>query len=83
MSENRIILADKNGWKTATRTRCAIQDRGTGVTEREAQLLRDVAALKIDEIGPSDLSYPYDRNYFKRLTDKALLVRVGRGRYKL
>ena len=53
------------------------------VTEREAQLLRDVAALKIDEIGPSDLSHPYDRNYFKRLTDKALLVRVGRGRYKL
>ncbi len=53
------------------------------VTEREAQLLRDVAALQNEEIGPSDLSHPYDRNYFKRLTEKALLVRVGRGRYKL
>ena len=53
------------------------------VTEREAQLLRDVAASQNDEIGPSDLVNPYDRNYFKRLTDKALLLRVGRGRYKL
>ena len=53
------------------------------VTEREAQLLRDVAASQNDEIGPSDLSNPYDRNYFKRLTEKALLLRVGRGRYKL
>jgi hypothetical protein len=53
------------------------------VTEREAQVLRDVAALQSDEIAPSDLSNPYDRNYFKRLTEKALLLRIGRGRYKL
>jgi AAA ATPase domain len=53
------------------------------VTEREAQLLRDAAASQNDEIGPSDLSSRYDRNYFKRLTEKALLLRVGRGRYKL
>jgi hypothetical protein len=42
--------------------------------------LRDAAVLQNDEIGPSDLTHPYDRNYFKRLTEKALLVRVGRGR---
>jgi hypothetical protein len=53
------------------------------VTEREAQILRDVAASQNDKIGPSDLSNPYDRNYFKRLTEKGLLLRVGRGRYKL
>ena len=53
------------------------------VTEREAQLLRDVAASEHDELGPSDLSSSHDRNYFKRLTEKALLLRVGRGRYKL
>jgi hypothetical protein len=45
--------------------------------------LKDAAASQNDEIGPSDLSRPYDRNYFKRLTEKALLLRVGRGRYKL
>jgi hypothetical protein len=45
--------------------------------------LKDVASLENDEIGPSELSNPYDRNYFKRLTEKALLLRVGRGRYKL
>jgi hypothetical protein len=55
----------------------------SNVTEREAQLLRDAAALQNDEIAPSDLSTPYDRNYFKRLAEKSLLLRVGRGRYKL
>jgi hypothetical protein len=55
----------------------------SNVTEREAQLLRDAAALQNDEIAPSDLSTPYDRNYFKRLAEKSLLLRMGRGRYKL
>jgi hypothetical protein len=55
----------------------------SNVTEREAQLLRDTAALQNDEIAPSDLSTPYDRNYFKRLAEKSLLLRIGRGRYKL
>ena len=53
------------------------------VTEREAQLLREVAALQNEEISPNEIGHPYDRNYFKRLTEKALLVRIGRGRYKL
>ncbi len=53
------------------------------VTEREAQLLRDAAASQNDEIGPSNLSNAHDRNDFKRLTEKALLLGVGRGRYKL
>ena len=53
------------------------------VTEREVQLLREVASSENQEISPSELSNPYDRNYFKRLTEKSLLLRVGRGRYKL
>lgn len=53
------------------------------VTEREVQLLREVARAESDEISPRDLSRQYDRNYFTRLTEKSLLVRVGRGRYKL
>jgi predicted transcriptional regulator of viral defense system len=53
------------------------------VTEREVQLLRDVANAPIEEIGPRKLSNQYERKYFSRLTEKALLQRVGRGRYKL
>jgi AAA ATPase domain len=53
------------------------------VTEREVQLLRDVANAPIEEIGPRELSNQYERKYFSRLTEKSLLVRVGRGRYKL
>lgn len=52
-------------------------------TERELQLLRDIANAPSDEIGPRDLSNLYERKYFSRLTEKALLLRVGRGRYKL
>jgi hypothetical protein len=53
------------------------------VTEREVQLLREVARTENDEISPRELSGQYDRNYFIRLTEKALLLRAGRGRYKL
>src|SRR5437762_1284537 len=52
-------------------------------TEREVQLLREVARAEDDEISPRELGGQYDRNYFMRLTEKSLLVRVGRGRYKL
>jgi hypothetical protein len=53
------------------------------VTEKEIQLLKDVARAEHDEISPKELGNQYDRNYFSRLTEKALLLRVGRGRYKL
>jgi hypothetical protein len=53
------------------------------VTEREIQLLRNVANASSDEIGPRELNNQYERKYFSRLTEKALLLRVGRGRYKL
>ena len=53
------------------------------VTEREVQLLRDVAKAGNDEVSPRQMSNQYERKYFSRLTEKALLLRVGRGRYKL
>ena len=53
------------------------------VTEKEVQLLREIAKSGNEQISPGELSGPYDRKYFSRLTEKALLVRVGRGRYKL
>ena len=53
------------------------------VTEREVQLLREVAKAGNDEVSPRQMSNQYERKYFSRLTEKALLLRVGRGRYKL
>jgi hypothetical protein len=53
------------------------------VTEREVQLLRDIARTGNDEASPRDMRNQYERKYFSRLTEKALLLRVGRGRYKL
>ena len=53
------------------------------VTEREVQLLRDVAKAANNEVSPRQMTDQYERKYFSRLTEKALLLRVGRGRYKL
>lgn len=53
------------------------------VTEREVQLLRDIATSRSDEVSPREMSNRYERKYFSRLTEKALLLRMGRGRYKL
>jgi hypothetical protein len=53
------------------------------VTEKEVQLLREIAKSGNEQISSGELGGPHDRKYFSRLTEKALLVRVGRGRYKL
>ncbi|SRR5579875_1933690 len=53
------------------------------VTEREVQLLREIARTRNDEVSPREMNNRYERKYFSRLAEKALLVRVGRGRYKL
>jgi len=52
------------------------------VTEKEVQLLREIAKSGSEQISPGELSGQYDRKYFSRLTEKALLIRVGRGHYK-
>jgi hypothetical protein len=53
------------------------------VTEKEIQLLRHIAKAENDEVSPREMSHQYERKYFSRLSEKALLLRVGRGRYKL
>ncbi len=53
------------------------------VTDREAQLLRAVARSNDEEINVKEFDQQYERVYFSRLTDKGLLIRTGRGRYKL
>jgi len=53
------------------------------VPEREIQLLRALARSEDEQIGLKELPSGYDRVYFTRLTERGLLTRTGRGRYKL
>jgi len=53
------------------------------VPEREIQLLRAIACSEDEQIGPKELPSGYERMYFSRLTERGLLTRTGRGRYKL
>jgi len=53
------------------------------VAEKEIQLLRAMAQSEDEQIGPKELASRYDRVYFSRLTERGLLTRTGRGRYKL
>ncbi len=52
------------------------------VTEREVQLLRALARCEEQEINRKEFA-DYARIYFTRLTDKGLLIRTGRGHYRL
>lgn len=53
------------------------------VTDREVQLLRAVARSDEEGVNLKQFDQRYERVYFSRLTDKGLLIRTGRGRYKL
>jgi hypothetical protein len=53
------------------------------VTDREVQLLRALARSDDEEISVKEFDERYERVYFSRLTEKGLLIRTGRGRYKL
>jgi hypothetical protein len=52
------------------------------VTDREVRLLRAVARCEEEEINRKAFT-DYARIYFTRLTDKGLLMRTGRGHYRL
>jgi hypothetical protein len=53
------------------------------VPEREIQLLHALARCDEGQIGLKELPSGYDRVYFSRLTERGLLSRTGRGKYKL
>jgi hypothetical protein len=53
------------------------------VPEKEIQLLRAMAHSEDEQMGLKELHSGYDRVYFSRLTEKGLLTRTGRRRYKL
>jgi hypothetical protein len=52
-------------------------------TEKELRLLHSFAMLDSEEAGPGQFGSRFQSEYFRRLTDRGLLVRTGRGRYKL
>jgi hypothetical protein len=53
------------------------------VSDRENELLRALAKSSEQEFAPGQFVKQSDYVYFRRLTEKGLLVRTGRGKYKL
>jgi hypothetical protein len=53
-------------------------------TEKELRLLHSVATSSDNEdVGPGQFGSRFQSEYFRRLTERGLLVRTGRGRYRL
>ena len=53
------------------------------VPERELELLQTLAGAQRDENNPRHFIPAFQYEHFARLTGKGLLIRTGRGRYKL
>jgi hypothetical protein len=53
------------------------------LSEREVALLRAVAQGNHEEFTPALFVHNFPHQYFRRLVEKGLLIRAGRGRYKL
>ena len=53
------------------------------LSEKNSELLRAFARGDGEEFAPSQVGQQFDRVYFRRLTDRGLLVRTRRGQYKL
>jgi hypothetical protein len=52
-------------------------------SEKEVGLLYSLATCGEEEVSPHQFSSRFHTEYFSRLTERGLLVRTGRGRYKL
>jgi hypothetical protein len=53
------------------------------LSEKEIALLRAIAKSEESEFNPAPFVQKFHPQYFRRLGDKGLLIRAGRGRYKL
>jgi hypothetical protein len=53
------------------------------LSDKDIALLRTLAATEQDEFSPTPLAKKFQPEYFRRLTDRGLLIRSGRGRHKL
>lgn len=53
------------------------------LSEKKIALLRAIAKSEENEFNPAPFVQKFHPQYFKRLGDSGLLIRAGRGRYKL
>ncbi len=53
------------------------------LSEKDVALLRALARAAEHEVSPNPFVKQFQYEYFSRLTDRGLLIRSGRGRYKL
>ena len=53
------------------------------LSEKDIALLRALAAAGEHEFAPAPFARNFQYEYFRRLTERGLLIREGRGRYKL
>jgi len=53
------------------------------LSEKDIGLLRALAAAEEHEFTPAPFARHFQYEYFRRLTEHGLLIRAGRGRYKL
>jgi len=53
------------------------------LSDKEVALLRELAQVDNVEFNPAPFVQKFPHQYFKRLAEKGLLLRAGRGRYKL
>lgn len=53
------------------------------LSEKDIALLRTLATTDQDEFSPTPFAKQFQHEYFGRLTDRGLLIRSRRGRYKL
>lgn len=53
------------------------------LSEKDIALLRALAASQDNEVSPTPFVKQFQYEYFRRLTERGLLIRSGRGRYKL
>jgi len=53
------------------------------LSEKDIALLRALAAREEHELSPTPFVKQFQYEYFRRLTDRGLLIRSGRGRYRL
>jgi hypothetical protein len=53
------------------------------LSAKELGLIHQFASLGEEEVSANDFTSKFQREYFARLVEKDLLIRTGRGRYKL
>ena len=53
------------------------------LSNKELELMRQFANAKGEEMAVHEFTAKFQTEYFARLAEKGLLIRTGRGRYKL